>query len=316
MVNNGIRKYFKQNPTKDSVPEMSSSLMEKLDEVIFAFQNARPTGDTSLELDTGTGEMVSKLTLELQSIKKEVERLPDSFRKINAFLDSISRKEVKIPEFPKFPELKIPDTQKVTGEVKVINQINITEINKKLEEVNKSIKDIKFPDQKIEIPKINIPENTSPQETKQILKSLDELKKAILGIKFPEIQIPKAPGFPETIKVSNFPPQKYPMPVTNININPLRGSFLTNSVAVTTSPTPLPETPLDYRRSMIVFNADTSKVLYLGGENVSTSNGLPVAPESYSPPFDAGPRMTLYGATSSGSISVIVMEMSNEDIGG
>jgi len=121
--------------------------------------------------------------------------------------------------------------------------------------------------------------------------------------------------FPSSFSINNWPPQKVPQPVTNININPLRGDFKTTAVTVSTMATALPPTPLANRRALIVYNASSS-IVYLGGSDVTTSNGLPLEASTYSPPFDAGVKMTLYGIVSSGTANVRVLEISNEAIGG
>ena len=142
----------------------------------------------------------------------------------------------------------------------------------------------------------------------------DELIEAIksLTIEIPKVEIPSV----IQAEVTNFPPQKIPQPVTNININPLRGEVLTTAVSVGTTATALPETPLENRRSFMVFNNDESKTIYLGGSGVTTDSGLPVLAQSYSPTIDAGPKMIVYGITASGTVDVRVIEASNENIGG
>lgn len=126
----------------------------------------------------------------------------------------------------------------------------------------------------------------------------------------------KEVSLPRTIEVSNFPPTFVPTPVTNININPLRGFVHTTAATVTTNLTTLPTYGvLDNRRSIIVFN-NSIQTIYIGGSDVTISNGLPVPKNTYSPPLDAGPRMILYGMVSAGSSDVRVMEISNDAIGG
>lgn len=136
----------------------------------------------------------------------------------------------------------------------------------------------------------------------------DEVIKAIQSIKLevPEIE------FPESIAVSNF---RVPQPVTNININPLRGALTNTAVTVTTSATALPTTPADNRRAIVIYN-NSASVLYVGGSDVTTSNGMPVPAASYSPSLDAGPRMIVYGIVATGTANVRVMELANDAIGG
>jgi predicted Zn-dependent protease with MMP-like domain len=156
-----------------------------------------------------------------------------------------------------------------------------------------------------------MPKNVGLLEGKAIIRALDAVNKKLdeLPKSFPEIQIPKS------VSVDNFPPQKYPMPVTNINLNPLRGYAKSRAVTVTTTPTPLPDEVLAYRRGLVVYN-NSSSTMYVGGSDVSATNGMPVPASSYSPAFDAGPKMIIYGVVASDTANVRVLELSNENIGG
>jgi hypothetical protein len=140
----------------------------------------------------------------------------------------------------------------------------------------------------------------------------DKIIKAIKNIKLQTKDI----EFPDTINVGNFPPTKTPTPVTNININPLRGYIHTTAVTVSTSLTKLPSYGvLENRRAIIIYN-NGANTIYVGGSTVTANTGLPIAASSYSPVLDAGVRMILYGRTSSGSSNVRCMEISNDAIGG
>lgn len=209
----------------------------------------------------------------------------------------------------------VPKIQEVRGSVEVRNQQFIP-YDRMLSSL-KSIED-KIGRIRVEIPPmrqqdIHIPEYPKEMnipEMKFLLDALkemnDELKK--LPKTLPEIIIPNK------VSVDNFPPQKYPMPVTNININALRGEVKTRAVTVTTALTPLPGEVLSYRRGITIYN-NGSVTVYIGGSTMTVSDGLPVAAGSYSPALDAGPKMILYGRTASGSSDVRVMEVSNENIG-
>lgn len=85
-------------------------------------------------------------------------------------------------------------------------------------------------------------------------------------------------------------------------------------VTVGVTATPLPATPLEQRRSMILFN-DSGSVVYLGGADVTVDNGLPVLDQSYSPPIDAGQHMVIYGVASLAGCEVRVFEVSNDSEG-
>jgi len=252
-----------------------------------------------------------------QKISLKIPDIVTLNRSIEDILKRIESKELKVT---------IPSISQVRGEVKVLNHPKeynfdrlhgaLIDIRDQLSKIKLEVppqKDIKFPE--IKFPDIKIPEYPKQiglVESKQILQALTNLQKEIQSLpkNIPQTQ------FPSAISIDNFPPQKYPMPVTNININPLRGSALSTAVTVTSSATALPTTILDYRRSVMIFNNSASTTVYLGGSTVTSTNGFPILAQTYSPSIDAGPKMTVYGITDSGSANVRVFEVSNEDIGG
>lgn len=84
-------------------------------------------------------------------------------------------------------------------------------------------------------------------------------------------------------------------------------SVLTQSVPVSSvTATKLPTTPLGSRRWVRFFNNDTI-VIYIGGSNVSTSNGWPVYPRQ-SETFAIWDSCDVYGIAASGTPNMIVME--------
>lgn len=140
----------------------------------------------------------------------------------------------------------------------------------------------------------------------------DELLDAIKSIKLESPQI----EFPDTINVGNFPIQKIPQPVTHMSINALRGFVHTTATTVTNTLKPLPGYGvLDDRRAVLIYNNDSSATLYIGGSDLTTSNGMPVPPQSYSPILDAGVETIVYGITTGASINVRVLEISDENSG-
>lgn len=158
--------------------------------------------------------------------------------------------------------------------------------------------------------------NVPPQENKALLGALQGLQDHMEDMHEDMIKISKKEiEFPETIAINNFPPQKIPQPVTHISINSLRGMFQSSAVTVTTAPTELQRSsPLANRRSLIVYN-NSSSTIYIGDSNISTTTGLPLPANSYSPSFDAGINMVLYAITSSGTADVRICEMSDENSG-
>ncbi|RKY33205.1 MAG: hypothetical protein DRP74_00705 [Candidatus Omnitrophota bacterium] len=86
----------------------------------------------------------------------------------------------------------------------------------------------------------------------------------------------------------------------------LTGAIKPNQVNVGTTPTPLPTTALNHRRSIIVYN-NGSNTVYLGDANVTVGNGLPMPPGgSYSFKLDVG--VVLYGVVASGTEDVRILE--------
>lgn len=169
---------------------------------------------------------------------------------------------------------------------------------------------------KLEVPKVPdikipaYPTSLSITEGKSILKSLQKLTDSIerLPHEFPQTE------FPNTINVANFPPQKYPMPVTNININPLHGYVKSSAQTVAQTAVGLPGTPLANRRSLTLYN-NSSNTIFIGGSDVTANNGVPVPASTWGSALDAGTDMIIYGISSTGSNDVRILEVSNTAIG-
>ena len=132
-----------------------------------------------------------------------------------------------------------------------------------------------------------------------------------------DILAEKEQPFPESmaVQVENFPPQMVPTPVTHFSINALQGTIKTTQTTVTHTLTPLPSYgQLINRRALQVYN-NSSTTIYVGGSDVTTSNGIPVPAGSFSPILDAGYNVILYGVTVSGSADARIMEISDEGSG-
>ncbi len=241
----------------------------------------------SIQIQTMSEATISKLTAQLEAVKNAV----------NANRPS---------RFPAVQRVQITNPAPV-------QQFPIEPILRALRDLEGSFKSIKLqvPTQK-EVKFPEMPKTMSMTEGKAIVKALEDVTKKLdeLPKDFPEVIVPKS------VSIDNFPPQKYPMPVTNININPLRGEVKTRAVTVTTALTPLPGEVLAYRRAVVVYNNSASVTIYVGGSTMTAADGMPVPPNSYSPAFDAGPKMIIYARTSASTADVRVMELSNENIGG
>jgi hypothetical protein len=145
-----------------------------------------------------------------------------------------------------------------------------------------------------------------------LLDAMEELKKGFnllinketATVAFPDKAIP--------VNIENW---MLPQPVTNMSVNAVNGFIKTTAATVTASLTPLPTYGvLSSRRSMIIYNNSTQTV-YVGGSDVTTSNGLPVPKNTYSPPFDNGTKTILYGVVASGSADVRCCEISDINTG-
>lgn len=221
-----------------------------------------------------------------------------SFKKTNELLSVLSKKSI---EFPK--------VQKIEGNTTVTALPKIEELVKTVQTLSE-IRDVLKQGEKREQKEIKIKDkgDLTLKIYERLINKLDEVKESIQNITIPAVE------FPDTINVGNFPPQKYPLPVTHISLNALAGEVRSRSVTVGTSLTPLPGEVLDNRRSIIVYNNSTVTV-EVGGSTFTFGEGLPIPVGSYSPPIDAGEKMIVYGRVASGTADVRVLEVSDIMIG-
>jgi len=81
-----------------------------------------------------------------------------------------------------------------------------------------------------------------------------------------------------------------------------------SAVTVTSSPTPLPTNPLEYRRAIVIHNNGASTI-YLGDSTVTIGNGLPlVAGEKIAFDIAGNPNVVIY-AIAVGGIDVRILEL-------
>lgn len=168
-----------------------------------------------------------------------------------------------------------------------------------------------IPQSRVEIPKLEIPKDLFKpiSDNKDVLEALQRLEKVLEKSSKGKVE------FPEHISVDNFPPVLTPQPVTHISINALQGFIKTTAATVTSTLTLLPSYGvLANRRSVYVYN-NSSNTIYVGGSDVTTSNGMVVPAGATSPIVDAGVNTRLYGIASTGSNDIRVMEVSDEASG-
>lgn len=248
--------------------------LENVESLSFAFEQLNPiikSLQSSNNFDKQTISLLNKLYRQVVSLEQVIRMA--------------SRKDIKFP-----------DTQKVAGTVSINNfpdaQRQIVAGLSKVESLLRSVLSKPEKENKIEL-----------AEGKMLSQKLDALTTAI----------GKLPGnmeFPTTVSVDNFPPQKVPLPPTHVSINSLTGYVKSRAVTVTTTPTPLPSEVLSQRRSLVVYN-NSSSTIYIGGQDVSSSNGMPVPATSYSPAIDAGVKMVVYGIVAASTADVRVLELSD-----
>jgi hypothetical protein len=218
-----------------------------------------------------------------------------------------------------FPEP--PKIQQVTGKIEITNQkyADNTQIEKKIQELVDVTRKIKlevppYPEQK----EIKLPNEFKIADFNKIERIFTEFsqKMDVFVEKIEELpsQIPLV-EFPEYINIGNFPPTKTPQPVTNFNLNPLQGVAKSTRVLVTSTRVVLPDSPLENRRTVIIYNMSSVDV-FIGGDDVTTTDGLPVPAGSFSPPIDAGMHMRLSAIVAAGIQEVRVLEVSGTTVGG
>lgn len=255
----------------------------------------------------------AEIVRKFDELKSGIEPILETFQ---VALDKIAKKDmvVNVPPLPKF---ELPKEYKVKGTVSVENPPDLSDLKKliaKMDEVKKAVVGIRIPEvPDFKFPEIKIPKQEAPKiNLAEVTRALKELKDAVEDLP-KKMESPEF-DFPEYINIGNFPPQHIPTPVTNFNLNPLRGVPLSTAVTVPTTPQALPSNPLANRRSIIIYN-NSSQTVYIGHSAVNIQNGLPVLRGTYSPPIDAGPRMIIYAIVATGTAEVRVLEVSNDASG-
>jgi hypothetical protein len=224
--------------------------------------------------------------------------------------------EIKIPQPPK--EVRVSNLGEITfPKPEKAQNVDLSPLEQGIRSLESSLKSINeyLPILKPQVfPKIEIPKQVSVKEAEKIIESQEKGVKTLSDDLVALSEVIKSlelGGIATNVHVDNFPPTHIPTPVTNFNINSLKGVPKSTLTLIGTDATPIPTYPLEQRRSLIIFN-DSGATVYIGGLNVTTSDGLPILDQSYSPPIDAGQNMIIYGIASSGSNAVRVFEVSND----
>jgi len=296
--------------------------------------------------DTNLHKEVAKNT---RGVKERIDKLINkevSLSKIEETLQQIRDKEVgkdrtitgrvqaevlNFPEFPKSFEVSNFPLSTTAFEITNFDDIKFPKAEKQekvdISPLVKGFSDLKTGLKKIndllpglkpnEFPEFKFPKQFSMKEGDDIKKAVKKMEETIsddlvaLSKVIKEIEVGGSGGSSGKVEVTNFPPQHIPTPVTNININSLRGVPLSTVVTVGTTAVPLPATALSQRRSLLVFNNSGSPI-FIGGADVTVANGMPVMDQGYSPPIDAGQYMKVYAIAETNGNEVRVLEISND----
>lgn len=170
---------------------------------------------------------------------------------------------------------------------------------------------------KIEFPKFEIPKQTATTiDTAPITEAIHELQTALAKTPVDANNVTLLRGIKEGIDSLVNRPVMTPTPVTHISLNPLQGIIKTTDNTVGSTLTKLPSYgQLFNRRSIQVYN-NSSNTIYLGGSDVSISNGIPVTAGSFSTILDVGYNMILYGIAATNGNDVRVLEVADQSAGG
>lgn len=296
----------------------------------------------AIELKKGTNELMDRV----DNSNKEISSNLNIIARNLVSIYKIIPKSISLPkifnvtgkvEVIKTPPVEISNLDKLTKEVKTVQELirnqkhekyptsfvvdNLFEIKTYFDSLEKRLSDVvkaisSVPQQKIEIPKFEFPKQllkTKNQDNSEIIESLNRMEQTFVDIGN-EIVNTKV-KFPKTISVDNFPVQMVPQPVTHISINALEGFIHTSDNTVGTSLTPLPSYGvLANRRSVLIYN-NSANTIYIGGSDLTTSNGMPVPANSYSPILDAGINVIMYGIATTANNDVRCLEISDTAAG-
>ena len=287
-----------------------TDIVQKLAVVSENIKSAKAGSSMIAKADMQASQISNLSVTNLEKVSVEnIDDLDISFKELSDIVKQLTelRKAVIANKPAKTPTVQA---------VKVVNSsltkdLPVNELISAIKKVEQAVGSLRIEVprmQEIKIPEM--PKTISVTENKQIIRILEMVGKKLDGLpkSFPDLQMPRS------ISIDNFPPQKYPMPVTHISINALAGTVKSRAVTVTTALTPLPGEVLAHRRSLIIYN-NSSSTVFIGGSDMLAADGLPVPANTYSPPIDAGESMIVYGRTSTGSAEVRVLEASDINVG-
>lgn len=321
----------------DGIAKLADTIAQTQVRAIQPTPTKTPAGDLadelrSLQKTIGTGNLTESLGSLVKSLdsfqidKSSLAALKGLVADLSAKVSVLTTLEAKLP---RNIDLNFPKTFPVTGKIGVgsidkmpdVKITNLGEVNTRLGELINSFQaaTIKaIASAKPEIPdSVSIKDDVKVAQFQDLLDGIEELKKGfnlLINREEKTGGIYNEDGI-QQIELVNFR-QMIPQPVTSININPLRGFVATTAVTVGTTATRLPGTSQANRRALVAYNNSASTTIYVGGSDVTTTNGMVVPAGTATPALDIGPNVLVYAVCSSGSADVRVMEVSSAGEGG
>ena len=86
----------------------------------------------------------------------------------------------------------------------------------------------------------------------------------------------------------------------------VKRELVSKSVTIAVTATPIPTTPVQYRRSVIIQNNGTNPV-YIGGSDVTVANGFPIYPRA-TIRIDITDYVIVYGIVSANTENLRILE--------
>lgn len=269
-------------------------------------------------LDFETDEETPGTNLEFQQIAdpKELSWLEKIHASLDNLLDSAQSFHVEIPKSMQiFGRVSVDKID----ELPPVKVNNLSELNNPLVAIAHGINDLQkatvgaIKEQKISVPKdLSVTNEVKIADFADLLDGIEELKKGFNLLLNKEAATVGFPSSTIPVEIQNW---MIPQPVTNVSINPNRGTVKASAVTVTATAAPLPATALADRRSMTIYN-NGAVTIYVGGSTVTSTTGIPVGAGLWGPSLDVGPLNLLYAITASGTSDVRVLEMNDIVAGG
>lgn len=216
--------------------------------------------------------------------------------------------------------IALPKILNVTGKVEVTKQppvrvTNMDDLGKYFQSLEQKLtvwaqaaSTAKPPE--INFPKLDFPKN-DPIDMSGVIDAVQSLEKALQGReKSSDTAILRRMA--DTLAEYTSRPTLTTPPVTNVTLNALNGAVKTTDNTVGTTVVTLPNYgQLFGRRAVQIYN-NSANTIYIGGSDVTVSNGIPIPASAYSQAIDAGYDMVLYGIAASNGNDIRVLEVSKD----